>query len=158
MHRPFPKYLAAGALVLAAALSGCASSPDITRQRVEDDLAATWSNQYGQTRLIQGSPPARPAARTTCDKGGPSVPDSGPGKNWVCIVSYARPGSGMSDRLRYEVAVRGEACYTAILPALIEKPTLTDKASGRIVQNPIEAFDGCFDVYDGRTRTKAAGG
>ena len=49
-----------------------------------------------------------------------------------------------------ELFVHGEACYTATDPALIEQPNITN-AKGKSVANPLQQFDGCFDVYDNKT-------
>lgn len=126
--------------------------PDITRERVEVDLAAVWPNQYAQLARLQGEPAgAVSVKRVSCDKGGPAVPDRGPGRNWVCTFTYT--DGGRARPARYEMIVRGEACYTATDPALIESPTVVDPATGASVPNPLYQFDGCFDVYDGRTST-----
>lgn len=139
----------AGALVLAGLIP---HGPDITRERVEVDLAAVWPNQYAQLARLQGKPAtAVPAEGVSCDKGGPGVPDRGPGRNWVCTFTYT--AGGRTHSARYEMIVRGEACYTATDPALIESPTVVDPATGSSVPNPLYQFDGCFDVYDGRTST-----
>ncbi len=128
--------------------------PDITRQRVETDLAAVWPNQYALLHRLRGTQSPRGIrAQVSCDKGGPHVADSGPGRNWVCYVRYAARGQTASNRIRYEVIVRSEACYTATDPALIENPFVNDRHTGASVGNPLYQFDGCFDVYDNRTAT-----
>lgn len=143
-------------LVLVAAFIGVGfipHTPDITRQRIEVDMAQDWANQYRLTAAIRGRPlsgAVRDSVR--CDKGGPKVPDRGPGKDWVCIVSYTAPGNQPS-KIRYELFVHGEACWTATDPRLIENPSLTDAKTGASVANPLEQFDGCFNVYDNRTST-----
>lgn len=127
-------------------------TPDITRQRVETDMVSDWANQYKLTNAIEGkASPATVRDRVSCDKGGPKVPDRGPGKDWVCIVSYSPAGMHAPTRIRYELFVHGEACYTATDPALIESPSITDAKTGTSVANPLEQFDGCFDVYNKRT-------
>lgn len=128
-------------------------TPDVTRQRVEADMTRDWSNQYQLTRAIEGKPRSAPVRdQVSCDKGGPKVPDRGPGKDWVCIVTYTLPGA-QPTRTRYELFVHGEACYTATDPALIENPSITNVKTGASVANPLEQFDGCFNVYDNRTST-----
>ncbi len=128
--------------------------PDITRQRVETDLAAVWPNQYALLRRLRSTPSVRGIrTQVSCDKGGPNVADSGPGRNWVCVVRYTAPGQAAAKRIRYEVIVRSEACYTATDPALIQDPFVNDHRTGLSVGNPLYQFDGCFDVYDDRTST-----
>ena len=131
-------------------------APDVTRERVEHDMAQNFANQFLLAHEILGRPLDAPITATdTCDKGGPDVPDRGPGRNWVCYMRYVDPASGRRIRRRYELQVRGEACYIAIDPRLIEQPSLVDAATGATVPNPLAQFDGCFEVYDGLTRTTA---
>lgn len=127
-------------------------TPDVTRQRVEYDMAGNYAHQLQLARELSGHPLTAPVATTTsCDKGGPTVPDQGPGRNWICNVHYTNPATGTPVSIRYQLQVRGEACYIAIDPTLIEKPSITDVATGASVPNPLAQFDGCFDVYDKRT-------
>ena len=129
-------------------------TPDVTLARVEYDMAGTYANQFLLANKIAGRPPAAPIrAVARCDKGGPSVPDEGPGRNWICNVKYIDPTTQKPASIRYELQVRGEACYIAINPKLIEKPSIKDAATGTTVPNPLAQFDGCFDVYDSRTST-----
>lgn len=134
----------------AAAFTLTACQPDITRQRVEDDMKLDFANQVKLTDAILGKPaPNGLTDSVTCDKGGPSKPDRGPGKDWVCMVTYSADGMPTTTT-RYELFVHGEACYTATDPALIEQPNITN-AKGKSVANPLQQFDGCFDVYDNKT-------
>jgi hypothetical protein len=142
----------ATALVAAGAVAGC--TPDDTRQRVEADMQVDWANQYRDAQRLQGkSVPRSLHDRVSCDKGGPKVPDRGPGKDWICMVSYRDPATGKPATTRYELFVHGEACYTATDPKLIENSSLPDPTNGATKANPLEQFDGCFSVYDGKTST-----
>ncbi|MEI7759382.1 MAG: hypothetical protein WCJ67_01290 [Thermoleophilia bacterium] len=132
------------------------TTPDVTLARVEHDMAGTFANQFLLANRIAGHPLDGPIETTaTCDKGGPSVPDQGPGRNWICNVHFVDPTTGKPTSIRYELQVRGEACYIAINPRLIEKPSIRDATTGATVPNPLAQFDGCFDVYDSRTATSA---
>jgi hypothetical protein len=133
----------------ALAVSSCTS--DVTRQRVEADMALDFANQLKLTAGILGQPvPKAVSDHVSCDKGGPKVADKGPGKDWVCMVTYTAD-NGPSTTTRYELFVHGEACYTATDPALIEQPSITKASTGKSVPNPLEQFDGCFNVYDNKT-------
>jgi hypothetical protein len=134
--------------VIGLALTSCTS--DVTRQRVEADMRLDFANQLKLTASILGQPiPSTVDDSVTCDKGGPKVADKGPGKDWVCMVTYATDG-GPATTTRYELFVHGEACYTATDPALIEQPSIIKASTGKSVANPLEQFDGCFNVYDNK--------
>lgn len=146
-RRPFA--LAATAAALAAALTGC--TPDDTRQRVESDMQIDWANQYRNAQRLQHHPISTGVTDTvSCDKGGPKVPDKGPGKDWICIVKYNDPLSHHAGQTLYQLFVHGEACYTATDPKLIENSSLPDPTSGASNANPLEQFDGCFNIYDNK--------
>jgi len=129
-------------------------TPDVTLARVENDMAGTYANQFLLANKIAGRPLAGPIKTVAlCDKGGPSVPDRGPGRNWICNVKYVDPTTTRPTSIRYELQVRGEACYIAINPRLIERPSIRDATTGSAVPNPLAQFDGCFDVYDSLSAT-----
>ncbi len=140
--------LGAGLAVAAAAtLSGCGSS-DVTRPRLEASLAPTFAHLFVQQQTdILGHPgvtAASVAAHASCDKGGPKVPDHGPGADWICTIRYSdetrTPQEG-----KFDVQAKSSSCYTAAGPSkLIGLVTITDRR-GRDVPNPVFEFDGCFD-------------
>lgn len=150
----YPRRLAPLAVGIAAAvvISGC--TPDDTRQRVEADMQLDWANQYKDARHFEHKPvPAKLNDSVTCDKGGPKVPDRGPGKDWLCTVRYTDPDTGQQKSTLYQLFVHGEACYTATDPKLIANSSLPDPTTGASKSNPLEQFDGCFSVYDSKTST-----
>lgn len=155
MRKANPRYrlVALAAVAVAAAIvAGC--TPDDTRQRVESDMTVDWANQYRNAQRLQDkSVSADLRDSVSCDKGGPKVPDRGPGKDWICLVHYSDPATGRAGTTRYELFVHGEACYTATDPKLIENSSLPDPTSGATNANPLEQFDGCFSVYDDKKST-----
>jgi hypothetical protein len=143
-HRKIAVVLAAGAGL--AVLSGC-GRPDVTRPRLEAAIAPTFANLYVQQAAILGHPGVTVAtthARASCDKGGPKVPDVGPGADWICQISWNDQTRAKQDG-KFEVQARSNSCYTASGPSkLIGLATIPD-ARGNDVPNPVFEFDGCFD-------------
>ena len=81
---------------------------------------------------------------TSCDRGGPSVPDTGAGRDWICMITWT-DDTGTQQQGKFELQVHSSSCWTANGPAkTIGSFTITDTA-GREVTNPVNAFDGCFD-------------
>jgi len=135
------------AAMIAALVTGC-GSPDITPARLGADIARNFPRQYREQRRLEGrSRPTERAvhAHVSCTKGGDLVPDRGPGKDWVCVVSWI-DASGVHQKSSYEVNARTEACYTATDPALTAQHQFVTRADGTQVDNPLYQFDGCFDV------------
>lgn len=133
--------------VLVVLAAGC-GSPDITPPRLSADIATNFPRQYREQLRLEGQPrPTEQAvqARVSCTKGGDQVPDRGPGKDWVCVVTWV-DASGSRRTSSYEVNARTEACYTATDPALTAHHQFVTRADGTQVDNPLYQFDGCFDV------------
>jgi hypothetical protein len=143
--------LAAAALAVPAAallLAGC--TPDTTRERVQHDISATFSNQYLQSEQIQGRP-KRPVRITAneCHSGLNKTSDQGPG-SWHCQLSYTTAdGKRHSDG--FVVLIDALGCYQAFSDEHRDA-TVRDR-HGATVPDPAVGFDGCYDVYDGRTDT-----
>src|SRR4051812_37237991 len=137
----------------AVALLLVACTPDTTRGRVEHDFAATFSNQYAQSLQRQGKPVKRPKITSTvCHSGTNLKVDSGPG-TWSCEIKYVgadgkrhdAPGVSLVDAL---------GCYRAFsTDDAVRSHTITDVYSHKSILAPAGSFDGCYDVYDGRTNT-----
>jgi hypothetical protein len=134
--------------VLAVALTLIVlGKPDITKTRVEDSLNPSFSNLYVQQQQILGHPGVTTAAMKTtssCDRGGPKVPDVGAGPDWSCLVDFV-DNTGTPQEGKFELQIHANSCYTAGAPAkLLGSFTITDTA-GAEVPNPVNAFDVCFD-------------
>ena len=137
----------AGAATIANATGGGSS---ITRARLERALPVAFANQYAeQARLLghKGITPASLHATAMCDKHGPDVADVGPGSDWVCLMGWTDPNVPMPPEGygKFEMVVHSNNCFTAGGPSkLVGFQTMTDKR-GRVVNNPVYEFDGCFD-------------
>ena len=87
-------------------------------------------------------------AKAQCDKGGPNVPDRGPGADWICVMSWH--DTNVDETLmpgKFEINAHSNDCYTAGGPSkLVGLLTITDK-NGKDVPNPAFEFDGCFDPH-----------
>jgi hypothetical protein len=121
--------------------------PDVTRTRVEASLSPAFSNLYVQQQELLGHPGVDPTSMRTlssCDRGGPHVPDTGAGPDWICLVDFVDV-TGAPQEGKFELQVHADSCYTAGAPAkLLGSFTVTTPA-GVEVPNPVNAFDVCFD-------------
>lgn len=135
-----------GILAVLAAVTA-AGGQDVTRTRLESSLAPTFTNLYLQQAAVLGQPGSTAAAidaHASCDKGGPTVADTGPGADWICMVDF-HDHTGKAQTGKFELQAHSNACYTVGGPSkLVGLATITD-AHGTDVPNPVFEFDGCFD-------------
>ena len=140
--------LAIAGIGAVAAATGPQST--VTRARLERALPVAFANQYAQQAVLLGHHCITPAslhARAMCDKHGPDVPDVGPGSDWVCLMGWTDPNVPMPPEGygKFEVVVHANNCFTSGAPSkLVGFQTITDKR-GKVVNNPVFEFDGCFD-------------
>lgn len=139
------------AAIAALTIAGC--TPDTTRGRVEQDFAATFTNQYAQSLQRQGKPVVRPKVTSTvCHNGSNLKADSGPG-SWGCEIKYTVRGGKPQDE-GWVMLVDALGCYQAFTQddaARFRK--ITDVYSHKSILDPRGSFDGCYDVYRGPTNT-----
>ncbi len=128
------------------ALSGCAQ--DVTAPRLERSLGPTFARLYAQRSELLGTTTVTPATVrpvTTCDRGGPTVEDVGPGADWICTVAFTDDAGKRQDGT-FELQVRAGSTWTASGPSrLVGLATITDATTGQQVPNPAFEFDGAFD-------------
>jgi hypothetical protein len=142
----------------AAVSSAIGGGSSITRARLERSLPTAFENQYVQQAALLGHRDITPAslnAQAMCEKGGPDVPDVGPGSDWICLVGWTDPNVPMPPEGygKFEVTVHSNDCYTAGGPSkLVGFQTINDRR-GRTVNNPVYEFDGCFDPNGDNTAT-----
>lgn len=140
---------AAAVLLTALTAAGLSSigSPDITRTRVEQSLNPALTNLYVRQQQLLGHPQVTEQAvqaSSSCDRGGPLVPDTGAGSDWICMVTFNDENHHQQTG-KFELQVHANACYTANGPAsLLGSFAITD-TTGADVPNPVNAFDVCFD-------------
>ncbi|MGR6320583.1 hypothetical protein Q2K19_22920 [Micromonospora soli] len=139
--------LAIGLAVAASgALAGC-GQPDVTKARLERAIGPAFANLYVQRDELLGEDSVTVGSidpSTSCDRGGPKVPDVGPGPDWVCMIHFT-DDHGQPQDGKFEVQVKADATYVAGGPSkLVGQATLTD-THGRDVPNPVFEFDGAFD-------------
>ena len=150
--------LAAGA-ALAAFSSGHSSA--VSRARLERSLPQTFANLYIEQAKLLGHQDITVQslhAHAACDKGGPKVPDHGPGADWTCLMSWNDPNVPLPDGTgKFELNVHSNNCYTASSPTkLVGLLTITD-THGDDVPNPVFEFDGCFDPHSSNARIAPQG-
>lgn len=140
--------VAALVVLLVAVTLVLVGKPDVTRTRIEDSLSPAFSNLYVQQQDLLGHPGVTAAAMrttSTCDRGGPNVPDVGAGPDWICLVNFIDNTGTPQEEAKFELQVHANSCYTAGAPAkLLGSFTVTTPA-GVEVPNPVNAFDVCFD-------------
>jgi hypothetical protein len=143
-----PSSIARAVVALAAVVLGaCACTPDTTRARVEHDIPTTFANSYALSEQLQGKPVTRPDVTSTeCHSSVNPTQDSGPGA-WACDLTYTVDGRQQKAELLVLIDQLG--CYQAL--GENRDATITDKATGAVLPDPKQGFDGCYDVYDGRT-------
>jgi ABC-2 type transport system permease protein len=131
--------------------AGCSASTNLTPDRLQSSLSATFANLYVLQQSELGNPPVtadglHPSA--SCQKGGTlTVAQEGSGL-WLCQITYFITGSGHPAIARYSVDVQTDGCYAADGdgPAWVnEAPTITRPGARRYV-NPLDLIDGCFDT------------
>ncbi len=144
VHRAAAAALAAGALL---ATAGCGQDA-LGRDRLQDAVSATFTNLYDlrQEQLGKPTPGAALATTARCDKGGPTVADSGPGDTWSCLVVWQADGPGTPVGATYEIRLQTNGCYSADGPPSVVGQRQAAVADGSLRLNPISSFDGCFDT------------
>src|SRR3954470_9270400 len=144
---------AAVAATGAAALLLSACTADTTRGRVEHDFAATFSNQYAQSLQRQGKSVKRPQITSTvCHSGTNLKVDSGPG-TWSCEFKYVGADGTRHDDTWVSLVDALACCQPFSIYDPLRFHTITDVYSHKSSLDPAGSFDGCYDVYDGRTNT-----
>ncbi len=132
-----------------AAIAGLlvAGESDVTRPRLERSLESVYVNLYLQRAELLGHTDVTAAsvrARTTCDRGGPTVADTGAGADWICHILFTDL-DGVAQDGKFELAAKSNACYVATGPSRINGPVIIAAADGRQVLNPVFEFDACYD-------------
>src|SRR3954447_15131122 len=136
------------ALASAVAMAASACTPDTTRARVEHDVPASFVHAYTLSEQLQGHQPVSPRVTSTeCHSSVNTKEDSGPG-SWGCDLSYVLDGKKKAVSLL--ILVDSLGCFQK-LDGAPHDDTIVDKATGATLPDPKAGFDGCYNVYDGRT-------
>jgi hypothetical protein len=137
------------AIALATVVSGCGGT-DITQARIQASLPTVFTNLYIQQQADLGHPGLAPSAlqikNTTCDKGGPSVPDHGAGADWICLLDFVDGTGTPQPQSKFELKVQPNGCYTAGGSTKVVGPLLIQDPTGKYITNKVFEFDGCFDT------------
>lgn len=143
-----------GATTLAVGATTGASGTGIDRAKLESALETSFSHLYvRQTQQLH-----RPAvteeqlhAAARCDKGGERVPDTGPGADWRCVVTWTLPGATATGSAIYQLDVAADGRYVADgdgpkeVNGYFQIHTPTGDAP-----NPLWQFDGFVDLLTSR--------
>jgi hypothetical protein len=137
------------AIALVALVSGCGGT-DITQARIQTSLPTVFTNLYIQQQADLGHPGLTASAvhvkNTTCDKGGPSVPDHGAGADWICLLDFVDGTGTPQPQSKFEVKILPNGCYTAGGSTKIVGPLLIPNPAGKYIANKGFELDGCFDT------------
>jgi len=137
--------LAALALAVVV-LGGCGG--EVTAPRLEASLATSVLHRYAlQQHVIglAGFSPAGLGSAATCRRTSSRTPLRGAGQDWVCTVRFTATGRAPA-AATFAVPARPDGCYAASGPAGTVGPATLRTAAGTLVENPLAAFDGCFDL------------
>ena len=136
------------AAVGAVLCSNACGEDALGRDRLQTAVSATFTNLYDLRQHQLGHPAAGSALATTarCDKGGPSVADTGPGDTWSCLVVWQADGPGTPVGATYEIRLQTNGCFSADGPPSVVGQRQAAVADGSLQLNPISSFDGCFDT------------
>jgi len=148
LQRRLGSLVATGAAVASIGLVASGCTPDTTRARVENDVLVSFANAYALSERLQGKTAARPDVTSTeCHSSVNPKEDSGPG-SWNCDLTYTVDGKQAKTSLLILIDQLG--CYQA-LDGEHRDATIADKDTGTVLPDPKVGFDGCYNVYDGRT-------
>jgi hypothetical protein len=132
-------------------LTGCggATSSAITKARLERSLPQSFANRYVQQARLIGNHAVTVQslrARADCDKGGPKVPDHGPGADWICYMYFNDPATPLPDGVdKFDLNVHSNGCYTAAGQTKFTGVLMITDTKGHDVLNPAFEWDACFD-------------
>ena len=93
-----------------------ASGSGIDRAKLDRSLATAFAHLYRmQTAELHRPAVTEAELRTSasCDKGSPYVPDSGPGNDWRCVVTWRLPGTAAVGSAIYQLDVNPDGRYVA---------------------------------------------
>lgn len=131
-------------------VASAAPAAGISRPAVERALAVSFGHLYRlQTRELQRPDVTEQqlASRAACDKGGPQVPDSGPGHDWRCVVTWRIPGATVTGTAVYQLDIAADGHYVADGdgPRAVNGP-FTVRTSAGDQPNPLWQLDGALDL------------
>jgi ABC-2 type transport system permease protein len=127
-----------------------ASGSGVTQAKLQSSLSTAFSHLYRlQTAELHRPAVTEAALRTTssCDKGGPTTDDAGPGNDWRCIVRWHTPGSQFIGTATFQLDVTADGRYVADGdgPKEVNGSFQVHTAQGD-APNPLWQFDGLVDL------------
>lgn len=145
---PLAVVLGLTAGVLAIAVPGRGTG--ITGPQVEQALAVSFGRLYRlQARELHRPDvtEAELAVSATCDRGGERVPDSGPGNDWRCLVSWHIPGARAVGSATYQLDVTAQGRYVADGDGPKEvNGAFTVRTATGDAPNPLWQIEGTLDL------------
>lgn len=102
--------------VAVIAVATPATGTGVEKAKLEQSLTTSFTHLYRlQTRELNRPDvtEAQLQASSECDKGGSRVDDTGPGRDWRCVVSWHLPGSTATGSAIYQLDVTADGRYVA---------------------------------------------
>ncbi|MEY9871537.1 ABC-2 type transport system permease protein [Streptacidiphilus sp. MAP12-33] len=135
------------------ALATGSGDSGITQDKVQRSVAAVFAQLYPfqQEQIHQPAPTAAQLhTSAVCSKSEGLGPQTGPGNDWRCTVSWVVPGTNVSTQAVYQLNVTANGRYAADGdgPVQVNGYFLIIN-SGKASPNPLWQFDGNVDLLPG---------
>jgi len=136
--------------VIAGSTSVAGSGTGIDPLKLDRSLQTAFANLYRMQTAELHRPAVTAAhirASAACNKGNPFEPDSGPGNDWRCVITWRLPGVTAVGQVIYQLDVDPDGRYVADGDGPLEVngyfPVHTAVGD---VPNPLWQFDGAIDL------------
>jgi hypothetical protein len=152
---------AAAVIAVVAMLAARGGDQIVTRPRLERSMEQSFAQRYVAEAKVLGHSGVSTASlepRAFCDKGGPGVPDEGPGSDWNCYLHWNDRNVPLPDGTgKFEMNVHSNGCYTAGGPSKLTGLATLTSTGGKTVDNPVYEWDACYDPGGAAAANPVAG-
>jgi len=147
---PLTAVFAVMVAVIAGSTSVSGSGTGIDGPKLDRSLQTAFANLYRMQTAELNRPAVTDAhihASAACNKGSPFEPDSGPGNDWRCVITWRLPGVTAIGQVIYQLDVDPDGRYVADGdgPLSVNGYFPVHTSVGN-VPNPLWQFDGSVDL------------